>query len=155
MSIFPNCDFIVCCFAENLLYLMNGIPWLFMFQWITPWLLKISVSPGPVYILGWLGDAVLPHHSEYVWGVVERKTESEGEGEKEKEDTYTPPFPRPTTLWPAHLAGQGSTGLRLIIPCAPSSLPFQLSEREKTIRGSLLPLSEAPDPFPAGLPKCG
>lgn len=45
---FPNCDFIVYCFTENLLYLMSGIPWLFMFQWITQWSLKISVSPKPI-----------------------------------------------------------------------------------------------------------
>ena len=68
--------------AENLLYLMNGIPWLFMFQWITPWSSKISVSTWLVYLLGWLGMEVLLYHSEHMGG---REGERESEREREKE----------------------------------------------------------------------
>ena len=61
---------------------MNGIPWLFMFQWITPWSSKISVSPRLVYLLRWLGIEVLLYHSEHVGG---RKGERKKVREREKE----------------------------------------------------------------------
>lgn len=144
MSIFPNCDFIICCFTENLLYLMNGIPWLFMFQWITPWSSKISVSPWPVYLLGWLGMKVLLYHSEHVGG---REGERRRKRERKRKNKHT------CSLWLAPLARQGTTGLWLIIPCALFSLPFQLSERGKNERIFGV-LSEVPDSFPAGHPKC-
>lgn len=83
-----------------------------------------------------------------MWGEEEGERKTKRERERKRKSKYTCSF------WPAPLARQGSTGLWLIIACAPFFLfPFSFLKGEE-MRGSLVCLSEVPDSFPAGHPRC-